>query len=79
VSNQHQTVYVALLNEGTDVWRPTLARHVEGDLYELLATPDYDEDDEEWQFVPLSIVQCRRDEAGLLKAIQKEARSTEIK
>ena len=79
MSDQHQTVYVALLGEGTDVWRPAPARHIDGNLYELLATPDYDENLEDWQFIPSSIVQCKRDKAGFLKAIQEEPRSTEIK
>ena len=47
------TIYVYLLNEGTDVWRPVPSQHVSGDIYVLgqvegVAVPD----DEEWEFPP---------------------------
>ena len=62
------TVYVPLLNEGTIVSRPTQAREVGVNRYELLATDNYDASDETWQFLPGSIVRCDlRD--GYLKAV----------
>lgn len=51
-------VYVALLNEGTPVWRPTRAVDLGKGLYRLLPTDDYDSADEEWEFLPGTIVKC---------------------
>lgn len=45
-------LYVRLLNEGTDVFRPTQAIDMGNGLFKILATPDYDPDDEEWEFLP---------------------------
>jgi len=33
--SETRTIYVALLDEGVDVWRPVDAEHVAGDLYRL--------------------------------------------
>jgi len=52
------TIYVRLLDEGTDVWRPTLGRKLGPMKYEVLPTPNYDSDDEKWEFLPGSIVLC---------------------
>lgn len=54
----NETVYVALLDEGANVWRPVPARKVAESVYELLSPPDYDPDDETWEFPPGSVVQC---------------------
>lgn len=43
---------VKLLNEGTNVSRPTLALDIGEGLFKLLPTPDYDPEDEAWEFVP---------------------------
>jgi hypothetical protein len=51
-------VYVELLEEGTDTWRPTQAIPLENNLYKLLPTPDYNPEDEVWQFLPGTIVRC---------------------
>ena len=53
-----ETIYVFLLNEGTDTWRPTTARRVDDVTFNLLPTPNYDPGDEEWEFVPGTTVQC---------------------
>jgi hypothetical protein len=53
-----EVVYVALLHEGVSVWRPTQAKKLEDGTYELLATPDYDPDDETWEFLPGALVVC---------------------
>jgi hypothetical protein len=50
------TVYVKLLDEGTDVWRPTQAEPFGGMIAKLLPTPDYDPQDEHWEFPPKSFV-----------------------
>ena len=51
------TIYVPLLDEGVDVLRPTRAVKLGAHAYRLLATPDYDPDDECWRFPPGSVVQ----------------------
>jgi len=48
-------VYIALLGEGTTVWRPAQARHIQGDVYELLGSIPVDE---QWQFSPGQLVEC---------------------
>lgn len=53
------TVYVRLLNEGTDVFRPTLADLTLDGLYMLRATEDYDSEDEQWEFLPGQVVRCK--------------------
>lgn len=52
------TIYVHLLGEGTTVLRPTQGVPLGGSVYRVLATPDYDPEDEQWQFPPGSIVRC---------------------
>lgn len=54
--NKTIQVYVSLLEEGTPTIRPTLAEELGNNLYKLLPTPDYDSEDEVWEFVPGSIV-----------------------
>jgi archaellum component FlaG (FlaF/FlaG flagellin family) len=54
------TVYVRLLGEGTDVFRPTQAECMPNGLFTLRATANYDPDDEHWEFAPGQVVKCRR-------------------
>jgi hypothetical protein len=49
-------LYVRLLNEGTEVFRPTSASELGGGLFCLIATPDYDPDLEEWEILPGEMV-----------------------
>ena len=51
-------IYVRLLNEGTDVMRPTKGTILAHDVVEVLSTPDYDPSIEEWEFPPGSKVKC---------------------
>ncbi len=51
-----RTIYIPLLDEGTPVVRPTQGISLGGDLYRVLATPNYDPDDEHWEFPPGSVV-----------------------
>ncbi len=51
-----QIVYVRLLGEGTDVWRPAQASYMGGDRYQLI--PQAVPDSEEWEFSPGTIVHC---------------------
>jgi hypothetical protein len=52
-------IYIPLLNEGTNVCRPTKAVRVGGTRFKVLATPDYSPETEEWEFPPGSVVECR--------------------
>ena len=58
-----KTIYVRLLNEGTDVSRPTEGRAIGEGLYEILPTIDYDPEDEEWEFPPGSRVRIAKRES----------------
>jgi hypothetical protein len=51
------TIYVPLLGEAVDVWRPVAAAHEADDSYLL---PDEQPDDETWAFPPGSRVHCER-------------------
>ena len=50
------TVYVKLLDEGTDVWRPTPAEPLGEMTARLVAPPNFDEQGEHWEFPPESTV-----------------------
>lgn len=50
-------IYVALLDEGTDVWRPVKAENLGSGLYRILDQP-YEPANETWQFVPGDLVNC---------------------
>lgn len=68
-------IHVRLLNEGTPTARPAKAELMANGFYRILLTPDYDPEDEEWQFVPGDIVRCEKDDHSwalpVLLAIEK--------
>ena len=71
-----EKIFVYLLNEGTDVWRPTLGRKVDNMIFEVLPTPEYEAQDEEWEFVPGTIVECEERHLGgdrVLVAVRQAA------
>ena len=49
------TIYVQLLNEGTDVWRPVEATQLSDNTYSIEGTVP---GGEEWAFAPGSVVRC---------------------
>ena len=49
-------IFIPLLNEGTDVLRPTQGQVLGSNEVEVLPTPDYDPTVEEWEFPPGSKV-----------------------
>ncbi|MET4257827.1 hypothetical protein ABIC09_002769 [Bradyrhizobium sp. S3.12.5] len=51
-------IYVPLLDEGTEVIRPTFGLSLGAYVYRVLATPEYDPSDEHWKFPPGSVVRC---------------------
>ena len=50
--------YIPLLNEGTDVLRPTTGVFVGPDVVRVEAPDDYNPEVEEWEFPPGSEVRC---------------------
>jgi hypothetical protein len=55
------TVYVYLMNEGSDAWRPVPSRHRSGDFYLLGSVEGVDLGiDEEWEFAPGTLVKVAR-------------------
>lgn len=66
-------VFVRLMDEDVDVWRPVRAKRVEGMVYVILSQK-YNSDVETWQFVPGDKVICEyvKEGAGrILVAKQK--------
>jgi len=51
-------IHVALLNEGTDVFRPATGVFVGPVTIRIEAPDDYDPDSEEWEFPPGSEIRC---------------------
>jgi hypothetical protein len=48
-----ETIYVYLLDEGVDVWRPVLAKKLGPDTHEIIGAPPGDDPaTEQWQFPP---------------------------
>jgi len=50
-------IFVALIGEGVDVWRPVQAESLGGRLYRI-ATVNPDPQAERWQFVRGDVVRC---------------------
>lgn len=66
-------IYVALLDEGVDVWRPIEAQHLSGNTY-LIVEQHYDRELESWQFEPGDTVVCEVVEASdgkILAAVER--------
>lgn len=60
-------IYVALLDEGIDVFRPVQAVVIGENKYRLLGLDQYDPDDEIWEFPPGSIVSGKK--FAVIKAV----------
>jgi hypothetical protein len=68
-------IYIPLLNEGTDVCRPTKGLPLGGMRFKVLPTADYSPEWEEWEFPPGSLVECKieeRDNRQLLVARSRQ-------
>jgi hypothetical protein len=52
------TIYIPLIHEGTPVVRPTQGVPMGGNVFLVRATADYDPNDEIWEFMPGSTVNC---------------------
>ena len=57
-------LYIPLLNEGTDVLRPTTGIVLGPNTVQVLPTSDYDPAIEEWEFPPGSSVRCAAEVRG---------------
>ena len=53
------TIFVALLDEGVDVWRPVQARPLDQGQFRIIGL-EADIEDETWQFPAGSIVKCEK-------------------
>ena len=51
-------VYVRLLDEGTDVWRPARATALPDRTFRLLEPEGYNPNAERWEFPPSTKVRC---------------------
>jgi hypothetical protein len=56
-------IFVSLLDERVDVWRPVRAKHLRENIYKIIEQP-YDREDERWQFEPGDEVVCELVEAN---------------
>ena len=56
-------IYVALLDEGVDVWRPVRAEHLFDNVYCIVEQP-YNRQAESWQFEPGTTVVCESIESA---------------
>lgn len=54
------TILVALLNEGTPVWRPVSAEAIGGGVFRIAPDASWDTEDEEWEFLPGEQVRCEQ-------------------
>ncbi len=71
--NEMTQIYVALLGEGVDVWRPVRARRLGGNVF-LIVDESYDCETESWQFEPGEKVVCEEtasDEGTILAATRR--------
>ncbi len=69
-------IFIPLLNEGTEVLRPTKGLILGPNEVQVLSTPNYDPADEEWAFPPGVKVRCTKEIKGgreLLVARQRLA------
>jgi hypothetical protein len=72
VSNLEE-IFVSLLDEAVDVWRPIQAEHVHDDVYRITDQP-YDREVETWQFGPGDEVVCElidSNEGRILAAMRR--------
>lgn len=54
-------IYIPLLDEGTQVLRPTQGIIIEKNIFIVQETPDYDPEEEAWLFPPGTMVECNEE------------------
>jgi len=57
---ENEIIYIELLNEGTNVWRPMEAQKIKENVYEIRFTPSHDPEDEELKYKVGEVVICER-------------------
>lgn len=57
-TNTDAIVYVRLLDEGTDVWRPVSATALPDGTFQLAEPEGYDPEAEVWEFPPHAKIKC---------------------
>lgn len=62
-----ERIYIRLLDEGTEVFRPTEAEPLGQGRFKVLPTADYDPEEEHWEFTPGNEV------LGVTKTLEGEA------
>lgn len=66
-------IFVRLLDENVDVWRPVKAERIASDRFRIVEQP-YDRDTERWEFEPGDEVMCEfidSDDAAFLAATKR--------
>ena len=58
--NEIVEIYIKLLDEGVDCWRPVKAQKLGENKYKIIGTDHYDPDNEKWEFLPGDIVECQQ-------------------
>jgi hypothetical protein len=61
-----KTIYVSLIDEGTDVWRPVRAKQFGPDIFQIPLETEIPEE-EFWEFQPGEMVKCK--EAKLMEGV----------
>ena len=62
-------MFVRLLDEGVEVWRPVPAVTLGNGRYELVATDDYDPEIETWEFPPGAVVMGESSRDGTIRVV----------
>ncbi len=77
-STSAATVFVRLLDEGTDVWRPVTARRLGENTYRI--TEEAVPEDEAWSFQPgdVVVVEPRSGEDGVVSQLIAVARAIQF-
>lgn len=57
-------IYIQLLDEGTTTYRPTQGQAMGENVFRVLPTPNYDAEDEHWEFPPDRLVVCEFEMKG---------------
>jgi len=66
-------LFVRLIDEDVDVWRPVEGEHLSGCVYRIVPQP-YDATTETWEFLPGDVVECEEiqsDGHSILVAVRK--------
>lgn len=78
MSTEQISLYVPLLNEGTDVLRPTTGVFVGPDTIRVEPSADYDPETEEWAFPPGSMVRCNAEFRGGRQILVARSRAFDL-